>query len=91
MQISYIEKQDPALFEELSMKKKWSNVSKDPTRALKDQQLNQSYWNQLNHLPKKGVNNIVTSYILQQDKKSCDTILNKIYEDKKMDDQKKEI
>jgi len=46
------------------MKKKWSNVSKDPTRALKDQQLNQSYWNMLNHLPKKGVNNIVTNHIL---------------------------
>jgi len=35
-QVSYIEKSDPALFEELSMKKKWSNVSKDPSKAIKD-------------------------------------------------------
>jgi len=31
-----MEQEDPALFEELSMRKKWSNVSKDPVKALKD-------------------------------------------------------
>ena len=36
-QVSIIENEDPALYEELSMRRKWSNVSKDPTKGLKDE------------------------------------------------------
>jgi hypothetical protein len=31
-----VENDDPALFEELSLKRKWSNVVKDPIKALRD-------------------------------------------------------
>ena len=45
VQISQFEMEDPTLFEELSLKKKWSNVMKDPTRAIKDTQMNgNAYW-----------------------------------------------
>ena len=89
-QISILEAEDPALFEELSMRKKWSNVSKDPVKGLRDQQLNKnSYWNMLNHLPSKGVNRIVTDKILDLDKSSCDRILQGILEEKQLAEMKK--
>ena len=85
-----IEAEDPALFEELSMRKKWSNVSKDPVKGLRDQHLNKnSYWNMLNHLPSKGVDRIVTDKILDMDKISCDSILQGILEEKQLADMKK--
>ena len=85
-----IESEDPALFEELSMRRKWSNVSKDPVKGLRDQQLNKnSYWNMLNHLPNKGVERIVTDKILDMDRKSCDRILQGILEEKQIADMKK--
>ena len=75
-QIETMEQEDPALFEELSMRKKWSNVNKDPVKALKDQHLHKnSYWSMLNHLPGKGVERIVTDKIIDMDKVSCDRIL----------------
>ena len=47
---------DPDLVEELIMKRKWRNIQKDPSRSIKDQGLDTtSYWQQLNNLPKKGV------------------------------------
>ena len=40
-----VEQSDPTLFEELSLKRKWSTVAKDPVKGLKDNHLNtQSYW-----------------------------------------------
>ena len=85
-----LEAEDPALFEELSMRKKWSNVSKDPVKALRDQHLNKnSYWNMLNHLPSKGVDRIVTDKILEMDKVSCDRILQSILEEKQFEDLRK--
>ena len=36
-QVSTIENEDPTLFDELSMKKKWTNVAKDPSKGIKDQ------------------------------------------------------
>ena len=82
-QISMLESEDPALFEELSMRRKWSNVAKDPVKALRDQHLNKNaYWNMLNHLPSKGVDRIVTEKILDMDKASCDQILQSILEEK---------
>ena len=44
-QMVQVEQQDPTLFEELSLKRKWSNVAKDPVKGLKDGHLNKnSYW-----------------------------------------------
>ena len=40
LEIIKFEIEDPTLFEELSLKKKWSNVMKDPTRAIKDASIN---------------------------------------------------
>jgi len=39
-QMSQFEQEDPTLFEELSLKKKWTNVMKDPSRAVKDHSIN---------------------------------------------------
>jgi hypothetical protein len=76
IQISQFEAEDPTLFEELSLKNKWSNVMKDPTRAIKDVNINaNAYWQLLNHLPPKGVDKIVNEQVLRQDKGSCERIL----------------
>lgn len=63
-QIKLIEEQDPQLFEELANKKKWTYVCKNSTKAIKDQKLNNSYWNLLNHAPPSQVKNIVTQKVL---------------------------
>ena len=90
-QVSIIENEDPALYEELSMRRKWSNVSKDPTKGLKDEFLNKnSYWGMLNHLPEKGVSRIVTDKILDMDKVTCDRILQGILEQKQIEDLRKQ-
>lgn len=81
--MNHIEQTDPTLFEELSLKTKWSSVAKDPVKGLKDSHLNKhSYWQILNHLPSKGVERIVTDKILKFDKVSCDSILKGILEEK---------
>ena len=86
-----MEAEEPALFEELSMRKKWSNVSKDPVKGLKDSFMHKnSYWSMLNHLPSKGVDRIVTDKILDMDKVTCDRILQSILEEKQIDDIRKE-
>ena len=82
-----IENEDPTLFEELSMRRKWTNVAKNPEKGLRDQQLQKnSYWNMINHLPTKGVERIVTDKILDMDKISCDRILQNILEEKQDED-----
>lgn len=89
-QINQIEVEDPSLFEELSLKRKWSYVCKDPSKPTKDGQMNKNeYWQQLNHMPTKGVNRIVTDKILKYDKVSCDRILKSILLDKRDEDAKK--
>ena len=90
-QISVIEAEDPTLFEELSMRKKWSNVNKDPVKGLRDGYMNRNnYWGgMLNHLPSKGVDRIVTDQILKMDKESCENILQGILEEKQIDDLKR--
>lgn len=86
-QMSIIEQEDPALFEELSMRRKWSYVAKDPNKGAKDDLLHKSsYWGMLNHLPEKGVSRIVTDKILDMDKVSCDRILRGILDEKLADD-----
>ena len=72
------------------MRQKWSNVSKDPTKGLRDEELNKnSYWGMLNHLPSKGVSRIVTDKILAMDKVTCDRILKSILEEKQIEEMKK--
>ena len=91
-QIITVEQTDPTLFEELSLKRKWSNVAKDPIKGLKDGHINKnSYWQILNHLPSKGVQRIVTDKILKYDKISCDSILKGILEEKQLDDYRKNL
>ena len=69
------------------MRRKWSNVAKNPDKGLRDQQLQKnSYWNMINHLPAKGVERIVTDKILDVDKVSCDRILLGILKEKLGDD-----
>jgi len=64
---------------------------KDPTRAIKDASINaNANWQLLNHLPPKGVDKIVTDFVLKQDKGSCERILQKILDEKKSEDLKKE-
>lgn len=63
------EQEDPTLFEELSLRKKWTNVCKDPAKGLKDSELTKNqYWQMLNHLPQKGVSRVVTDRILEYDR-----------------------
>ena len=90
-QVGIIENEDPTLFDELSMKKKWTNVAKDPAKGVRDQNLDtSSYWQMLNHLPPKGVDRIVTDRILGYDKQSCDRILQSILIEKKMEDMRRQ-
>jgi hypothetical protein len=84
------EQEDPTLFEELSLKKKWTNVMKDPTRANKDANQNNSYWQLLNHLPPRGVDGIVNDQVLRFDKASCERILSRILDEKKDEDYRRE-
>lgn len=65
------------------LKRKWRNVQRDPARCLKDQGLDvTNYWQQLNNLPQKGIENIVNDRIVEKDRQSCDHILNRIFDDK---------
>lgn len=78
-ELNAFEREDPELFDELAMKRRWTFVSKDPSRAIKDSvSLKTSYWNLLNHLPKDKVKKIVTNQALKLDQESCKMILEKI-------------
>jgi hypothetical protein len=72
------------------LKKKWTNVNKDPSKGIKDQNTTQTYWHLLNHLPQKGVDNIVNDKIINYDKSSCEHILKKYYESIQNEEFKKE-
>ena len=84
-----MENENPMLFDELANRKKWTYVSKNSSKAIKDYNLNRNYWNLLNHMPKSQVNNIVTKRVLEMDQMSCDNLLNAILEEKREDDFKK--
>ena len=49
------------------------------------------YWNLLNNLPQKGVNKVVTPSILKMDKRTCDSLLNGILEEKRKEDYTKKV
>ena len=43
-------------------------MQKDPSKGMKDQSIDSaSYWSSLNHLPAKGVKNVVTDSIITLD------------------------
>ncbi len=50
--VKSIEQDNPMLFDELSSRKKMTYVAKNTSRAIKDQNMNNAYWNLLNHMPK---------------------------------------
>lgn len=75
----------------MASKKKWTYVVKNPERAMKDVSYNNQYWNLLNNLPQKRVEQIVTDSVLKMDKKSCENLLKAILEEKKLEDVKKSI
>jgi hypothetical protein len=67
-------------------------VQKDPSRTLKDQNIDTTqYWQLLNNLPQKGVDRVVTKLVLNADKQSCSRILTRIFEQKKYEDDKKSL
>ena len=71
-----LEQADPELVEDLLLRRKWKNLQKDPSQALRMQSLDtQSYWQNLNSLPKKAVNQCVNKRIIEKDRVSCDRIL----------------
>ena len=63
-------------------------MKKNTSRALRNQSLNNQYWNLLNHAPPKSVNTIVTDRVLSMDKRSCDNLLKGILQEKRDLDQK---
>ena len=90
-QIQAIEREDPQLFDELASKKKWTHVQKNGSKAIKDQSLNNSYWDQINHSPKAAVDILVTPTVLKMDRASCDHLLKAILEEKKDEDYKQNV
>lgn len=79
------------MFEELMNRKKWTHISKNSSKAIKEQEMNNHYWNLLNHAPPSQVKNIVTDRVLDMDKRSCDNLLNAILEEKRLEDDKRRI
>ena len=64
-QIKELEQTDPNLVEDLLLKKKWNNAQKNPERSMRNQSIdNTTYWQSLNNLPSKSIDNIVTNKIL---------------------------
>lgn len=59
------------MFDEMSMRQRWTHVAKDPSKAIKDSSNTKSAWAMLNHLPKEQIKNVVTDKILRYDKESC--------------------
>ena len=58
------------------MKRRWTHISKDPSKAMNNPNLSKSeMWNLINHLPKDKVKSIVTEKILKLDQESCKIIL----------------
>ncbi len=80
---------DPEFYEECALRKKWSYLVKDPSKAIKEQHLNNYYWTTLNHSPKKEVKKIVTDRVLKLDQQTCQNIISRILEDKKGEEAKK--
>lgn len=65
-EISILEVENPDLIELSAVKKRWTHVSKDPSKVSKDTVSN-SYWGSLNHMPLENVGSLVTDKILKFD------------------------
>ena len=89
--IARLVEEEPALFEEMINRKKWTSVQKNPEKALKDMQVTGKYWNLLNNLPKKVIDSIITPSVLQMDKNTVDRFLKDILEEKSVEDNKKSM
>lgn len=84
-----IEEENPLLFDDLQNRKKWTHVGKNTTRALKNSNMNNAYWNLLNHAPLSQVKQVVTPRVLEMDRRSCDKLLKSILEEKQEENNKK--
>lgn len=78
--VNQLELENPVLYDELANRKKQTYIQKNSSRAIKDSDMNNAYWNLLNHMPQKMVKNVVTPRVLDMDRRSCDHLLKSIYE-----------
>ena len=92
-QVKAIEQQDPATFEELSLKRRWSSVCRDPDRGIAAEHANTTIapWPLINHMSPKQVSTIVTKKILKLDQASCKHILECMLAEKKEEELKHAI
>lgn len=86
-EISILEIENPDAVEHAQMKRRWTFISKDPSKTIK----NNSYWSSLNHMPPEGVGQVVTDKILKFDQETCKSILEKIFKEQKDLDNKMDI
>ena len=89
-QVRALEQQDPAAFEELSLKRRWSSVCRDPDRGLAAERANTTIapWPLINHMSPKQVQAIVNKKILKLDQASCKHILECMLEEKREEELK---
>jgi hypothetical protein len=51
--VTKLENESPGLFEELLCRRRFTHVAKNTSKALKDVDMNNNYWNLLNHSSNK--------------------------------------
>jgi hypothetical protein len=92
-QARIIQETEPSAFEEMSYKKRWSSVCKDPQRGMKMDQasLTLAPWPIMNHMTPEQVQTIVTNKILKMDQNSCKHILESMLHDRQLEDKKKSM
>ena len=73
------------LQEELKSKRKWSHTGKPQHTQFNE------LWKVQPSMPLKGTKNLVTQKVLDLDKKTCDYLLRKIYDDMSHKDYKSEM
>lgn len=66
-------------------------MTKNTSKAIKDQEMNNQYWNLINHAPNSAVKNVVTNAVLQMDMRSCENLLQQIISEQRQEDNKKMI
>jgi len=86
-EVRNLEQQDPSTFDEMSLKRRWSSVCKDPEIGIKDAKT-LAPWPIVNHMSPHQVHSIVTKKILKLDQASCKHILECMLEEKREDESK---
>jgi hypothetical protein len=66
------------MLDEIACRKRWTHVIKNTSKALKEQHMNNHYWNLINHAPQNMVKNVVTDAVLKMDMNSCEKLLKSI-------------